>query len=44
MGKNIKFKPFIMKMYVDDGGRHMSITSAEPDVMKQAKVKEELQV
>jgi len=44
MGKNIRFRPCLVKQAYDGAGRHMSITDAGDDELKQLQFKEELQV
>ena len=44
MNKNIKFKPFIMKMAVDDTGRRMSVTQAKAEEIINAKTVEDVKV
>ena len=44
MGKNIKFRPFVAKMAVDDTGRRMTISGAKAEQMLNAQTQEELQV
>ena len=44
MNRNIKFRPFIMKMAVDDSGRRMSVTQAKAEEMINAKTVEDVQV
>ena len=44
MGKNMKFRPFIMKMAVDDTGRRMSVANVKAEDMINAKTVEDVSI